>query len=103
LQRRYKEAEELFLEIREIQRRVLGPAHASTALSIYNLACMAALQGHRDKAIALLVEAVGHGLQPSSALGMEEDDDLKSLRGDPRFAALVARAKKQAAAAQVPN
>jgi hypothetical protein len=31
---------------------------------------------------------------------MEEDDDLKSLHGAPRFAALVARAKERAAAAK---
>jgi hypothetical protein len=34
---------------------------------------------------------------------MEGDDDLKSLHGDPRFAALVARAKERAAAAKVAN
>ena len=102
-QGRYNEAEELYLENRAIQRRVLGPANAYTADSTYNLACLAAIQGYRDKAMALLGEVVGHGLKPNTALHMEEDDDLKSLRRDPRFAALVAHAKKQAAAAQRPN
>ncbi len=102
-QGRYKEAEEMYLENRAIQKRRYGASHSSTADSTYNLACLAAVQGYRDKAIALLGEAVGHGLQPNSAVHMEEDDDLKSLRSDPRFIALVAHAKKQAAAARSQN
>jgi eukaryotic-like serine/threonine-protein kinase len=102
-QGRYKEAEEMYLENRALQKRRYGASHSSTADSTYNLACLAAVQGYRDKAIALLGEAVGHGLQPNSAVHMEEDDDLKSLRSDPRFIALVAHAKKQAAAARSQN
>jgi len=36
-------------------------------------------------------------------LDLDENPDLKSLHGDPRFAALVADAKERAAAAQKPN
>jgi serine/threonine protein kinase len=100
---RYQGAEELYQENRTIQRRVFGPEHASTALSTYNLACLAAVQGHRDRAITLLGEAVGHGLQPNTAIAISEDDDLKSLRSDPRFVALVARGKKLAAVSQMPK
>ena len=102
-QRRYREAEEMYLGTRAIQQRVLGPEHNNTAVSTYNLACLAALQGHRNRAIELLTHAVEHGLTPRTGLGMANDDDLKSLRDDPRFTALVSRAKKLAAAARVPE
>jgi serine/threonine protein kinase len=100
---RYAEAEKLFLETRDIQRRVLGPESADTAISTYNLGCIAARRGRRDEALSLLREAVDHGLYPPAALGMDKDTDLKSLHGDPRFAALVAHAKERAAATQKPN
>lgn len=102
-QKRYPEAEELYRGTRAIQQRVLGPEHSNTATSTYNLACLAALQGQRDRALGMLTDALEHGLAPHVGLGMENDDDLKSLRDDPRFTALVSRAKKLAAAARVPN
>jgi hypothetical protein len=56
-----------------------------------------ALQEHRREALKLLSEALEEGLMPSAAGTMENDDDLKSLHGDPRFAVLVDRGKKYAA------
>jgi hypothetical protein len=47
-----------------------------------------------------LRQAVDHGLPSIDALAMENEPDLKSLHGDPRFDALVAHAKERAAAAQ---
>jgi hypothetical protein len=41
---------------------------------------------------------VDHGIAPQADLGMQNDDDLKALHGDPRFATLVAHAKERAAA-----
>lgn len=99
----YKEAGELLNQVQDIQRRILGPEHPDTAVSTYNLACVAAHLGRRDEALALLREAVDHGLPSSTALGMETDSDLKSLHGDARFAALVAHAKEVAASAQKPK
>lgn len=95
-QGRYQEAERLYRETRAILQRVFGAEHPNTANSTYNLACLAAVQGHRDQAISLLGEAVGHGLVAVTALAIESDEDLKSLHGDPRFAAIVARARKNA-------
>ncbi len=46
---------------------------------------------------SLLQEAVDHGLEPPSLLEIEKNPDLKVLRPDPRFAALVAHAKDKAA------
>ena len=99
----YAEAEKLYRETFDIRRRTLGPVHPDTARSTYNLGCIAALRGRRDEALSLLREAVDHGLPPGVDLGMDQDPDLKSLRGDPRFAALIAHASERATAAQDPN
>jgi len=95
---RYAEAEKLDRETLDIKRRLLGPEHPAVAESTYNLGCIAALQGRRDDALSMLREAVDHGLSRQDDLGMENDTDLRSLHGDPRFAALVAHAKEKAAA-----
>ncbi|SPE27227.1 hypothetical protein SBA2_340013 [Acidobacteriia bacterium SbA2] len=62
------------------------------------MASVIAKRGQIEEAFSLLREAVDHGLLPSVALTMGDDPDLKSLHGDPRFAALVAHAKELAAA-----
>jgi len=100
---RYAEAEKLFRETIVLQRRVLGQEHPSTAISTYNLGLVEVHMGRRDEALSLLREAVDHGLPLSGDLDMGTNPDLKSLRGDPRFAALAADAKERAAAAQKPN
>ena len=100
---KYVEAETMLKETRDIQRRVLGPENPDTAISTYDLGTVAVLRRRPDDAFALLREAVDHGLPPDGDLSIEKDVDLKSLHGDPRFAALVAHAKERAAAAQKPN
>jgi tetratricopeptide (TPR) repeat protein len=92
------EAEKLLRQLLDVERRILGPHQPETALTVYDLACLAAKHGRNDDAISLLREAIEIGLLPRVASGMEEDSDLKPLRGDPRFAALVAQAKDHAAA-----
>jgi serine/threonine-protein kinase len=93
-QKRYQEAEELDEETLVVIRRVFGPNHPTTAGSIYNIACLEAVQGHHDRALSLLNDALDHGLNANVAMGIESDEDLQSLHGNPRFADLVARAKK---------
>lgn len=95
---KYPEAEALYRQTWEIQKRVLGPEHPDTAATLYDLACVAARRGDKDQAIALLGQTVDHGLDPRGDLGIENDTDLKSLHGDPRFDALVAHAKQVAEA-----
>jgi len=97
---RYAEAKMMLREAIDIQRHVLGPDYPDTALSVYNLGCVAALQGRNNEAFSLVREAVDHGLDPGTDLRIENDPDLKSLHGDPRFTALVAHAKEKAAAQQ---
>jgi eukaryotic-like serine/threonine-protein kinase len=96
----YAKAEELFTQTWEIRKRVLGPEHPQTAGTLYNLGCMAALRGDKDRAILLLGQSVDHGLSPRLDARMEKDEDLSSLHGDPRFAALVSHAKQVAEAKQ---
>ena len=68
-----------------------------TASTQYNLACNPALSGRRDEAIAVLRDALDHGLPAYTAAGMSQYNDLKSLRGDPRSAAPVAEVKSREA------
>ena len=101
-QKRYQEAEGIYDETLVVIRRVYGPNHPTTAGAIYNIACLEAVQGHHDKAISLLSEALDHGLNANIAMGIENDEDLQSLHKMPRFASLVARAKKNAATSGSP-
>ncbi len=97
---RYVEAQKMEDQTLDIRRRVLGPEHPDTAVSMYSLACIAAREGKRDEALSVMREAVDHGLPPGDDLQIEDDPDMKLLRGDPRFDALVAHAKERAAAAR---
>jgi Tetratricopeptide repeat len=94
VQGRYKEADQLLRQTIEIQSRVMGPNHPDTAGTKYNLACNAALAGHSGEALALLKDAVAHGLSPLTSQHMVEDSDLQSLHGKPEFEALVAAVQK---------
>jgi non-specific serine/threonine protein kinase/serine/threonine-protein kinase len=93
----YAEAEKLERQTLEIQRRVLGQENPDTALTAYYLACALAREGKTEQALAFLREGVDHGLQPAALLELERSDDLKSIHGDPRFAAIVSDAQRRAA------
>ncbi|HTS83450.1 MAG TPA: serine/threonine-protein kinase [Myxococcaceae bacterium] len=95
---RLDEAQALMLETRDIQARVLGPNHPDTAFSTYNLGLVAARRGQRDDAFRLINEALDRGLAPEHGMRMREDPELASIRDDPRFDALVARAESRTAA-----
>ena len=59
----------------------------------YNIACGYALLGNKDKAFEWLHRAMSEGFELSSYL--KSDDDLDSLRGDPRWAELKTAARDQ--------
>jgi pentatricopeptide repeat protein len=92
------EAEKLLLETLQHQEHVYGAKSSSVALTTYTLAEVAARQGNREKALTLLREAIDRGLEPATAQDIPKDGDLKSIRDDPRFAAIVGDARKHAAA-----
>ncbi|MGA1984734.1 MAG: serine/threonine-protein kinase [Candidatus Sulfotelmatobacter sp.] len=91
---RFAEAEKLFRDAilkaeGSKQPGILGDAW-------YNFAGGAAVAGRRDEALQYLGRAVDQGYE--SFQWMEVDNDIKSLRGDSRFEALVAKARDRAAA-----
>lgn len=86
-QKKYAEAERICAQAHEV-----APFFPLTS---YNLACFQALQGKKDEALANLEKAVAAGF--ANAPHMLKDDDLASLREDPKFVALVAKAKEVAA------
>lgn len=63
----------------------------------YNLACSYARLQMADAAFEALDEAIGRGYD--DFVHMLKDNDLKSLRSDPRFTAIVKRFKSRLAAA----
>src|SRR5215472_4697352 len=75
---------------------MLGPEHRDTATSRYELAGLLARQGRRDEALRTLNDAVDHGLPAGTDLYIDQEDDFKSLHGDPRYVALLAHAKERA-------
>jgi hypothetical protein len=72
----------------QIVERALGQDDTEPVV-LYNSACLYAMQGDNDRAMELLTAAIerGWGDRP----WLETDSDLESLRGDPRFAALLER------------
>jgi tetratricopeptide (TPR) repeat protein len=61
-------------------------------LVLYNLACSLALTGQTDEAFRALERAITLGY--NDAAWLKRDSDLKSLRNDPRFAALLQKLSK---------
>ncbi len=59
----------------------------SSGIAAYNVACVYALKGNKDKAFAWLVKSRAAGF--SDAEQVENDSDLASLHDDPRYAAYV--------------
>jgi Tetratricopeptide repeat len=57
-QGRWKEAEELFVQVMETRKRVLGQEHPHTLTSINNLAFTRKEQGRKWEAIELMAECV---------------------------------------------
>jgi tetratricopeptide (TPR) repeat protein len=74
----YEQAIEDFLESTEVH-----PAHPENSTSFYNIACAYALMGDKDRALRYLKRSVEKGFDDFEH--MQEDEDLKILRGDPRF------------------
>jgi eukaryotic-like serine/threonine-protein kinase len=100
---RYAEGEKLIREVLAIELRVLGPDAPLTANTRFNLAMFAALRGQRDEPLALLREAIDHGLDVNNMRQIANNPNFTSLSRDPRFVALVQHAQERIAAAKKPN
>jgi tetratricopeptide (TPR) repeat protein len=68
----------------EVMRAALGE-HAGNANVLYNLACVEALAGETDAALAHLAEAAER--DPRSRVWAQSDSDLDAIRDDPAFPA----------------
>jgi non-specific serine/threonine protein kinase/serine/threonine-protein kinase len=95
---RYPEASKLYADT-IVRIRALPKGDASVAW--YNYAVLAATAGHRDDAFAYLHQAVEAGYSDSDSL--RADEDLKSLRNDPRFADVLTEAQKRASLTAQPS
>jgi tetratricopeptide (TPR) repeat protein len=61
--------------------------------ALYNLTCVLAMLGRPDEAMKYLQRAIA--VYPPYSGQAAEDEDLRSLRDDPRFADLVRDAVKK--------
>lgn len=86
---------ELFERSLAIRQKTFGPRHLFVAATYYNLGCLAAVGGDRDRALEWIQEALDCGW---SWDGVFEDNDLDSLRGDPEFEAMLDEIRRRLAA-----
>jgi eukaryotic-like serine/threonine-protein kinase len=91
---RYAESEKIFHNVIETAEKTNQPATVAEAW--YNFACAEAARGKPDEAFADLNQAVEKGL--ISPTEVSADPELKSLHGDPRFDAVVAKARATSSA-----
>jgi eukaryotic-like serine/threonine-protein kinase len=87
---RYADSEKMFRDVIEIAGKTNQPATVAEAW--YNFACAEAARGRTDEAFADLNRAIENSLISPGELSA--DPELKSLHSDPRFDALVAKARE---------
>jgi non-specific serine/threonine protein kinase/serine/threonine-protein kinase len=92
---RFAEAEKLFRD--GIHQTEATNQPSVLPLEWYNFACAAAIAGRRNEALEYLGQAIDHGY--ANPAEMAADSDLTSLHGDPRFDALIEKAKARRAVA----
>jgi hypothetical protein len=78
----------------------LAASHLDTLDALYNFACVLNLAGQRENGFRTLRELVDQGYTNDPDHQLDPEPDLKSLRKDPRFAAVVAQMKEHAVADQ---
>ena len=96
----YAEAEVLSRQLVDIMRRIYGADDGRTAAASYELGTVLALEGKPDEAIAVLGDAVEHGLPRETFTAMQTDASLKSLRNRASFKAIVADGQRRAGASK---
>ncbi len=85
----YADSEKMFRDVIETAEKTDQPATVAEAW--YNFGCAQAARGRSDEAFADLNRAIENGLISPGELSA--DPELKSLHSDPRFEALVAKAR----------
>jgi non-specific serine/threonine protein kinase/serine/threonine-protein kinase len=87
---RYADSEKMFRDVIETAGKTDQPATVAEAW--YNFACAEAARGRTNEAFADLNDAIENGLISPGELSA--DPELKSLHTDPRFDAVVAKARE---------
>ena len=87
---RYADSEKMFRDVIETAEKTDQPATVAEAW--YYFACAEAARGRPDEAFTDLYHAIENGLISPGELSA--DPELKSLHNDPRFEALVAKARE---------
>ena len=87
---RYADAEKMFRDVIATAEKTNQPATVAEAW--YNFACAEAARGRTDEAFADLNHAIENGLISPGELSA--DPELQSLHSDPRFDAVVAKARE---------
>jgi tetratricopeptide (TPR) repeat protein len=85
----YKKGEGVVKDQAQVMMYYTKACDGGVAAGCYNLACLAALSGRTDQALALLGRAVDAGYQDFDRA--KKDEDLVSLKGRPEFHALFRR------------
>jgi eukaryotic-like serine/threonine-protein kinase len=96
LNHHYAQAKLLFTDVIDKRRNSQGSANPWYVW--YAFACSATAANQPDDALRYLQEAVNQGLKDAD--GLTTDDDLKSLRSNPRFQQLIAELKAKASSVQ---
>ncbi len=66
----------------------------------YELGAVLAVEGKPEEAVAVLGDAVAHGLAREQLAAMQTDASFKSLRNSADFKAVVADARRRASASK---
>jgi len=93
-QKHFAKAETVLQDM--IQRASQAKDQGSVSSVWYDIACAEAVMGKSDLAIEYLKKA--NEITPTSPEFMKTDEDTKSLRKDPRFAAIIEDAKRRTSA-----
>ncbi len=86
----YDEALQWYRRGLEIRQEIFGSNRSSSAWNLYDQACLLALSGDGDGAIATLHQALDVGWANHRIF---EDDDFDSLKGNPEFEAILAEVR----------
>jgi serine/threonine protein kinase/tetratricopeptide (TPR) repeat protein len=89
------EGERLLRETLAVQSRLPAVDNPDRARTLSELALAALQRGQPTRALEVLEEAFAHGLTPDSVNAIATDPSWDSVRGNPRFARLMARASNE--------
>jgi len=91
---RYPEARQSYETSLEIRQEALPENHPGLITACYNLACIHAIEGHKDRALEALRMALDAGFSDDLIF---DDPDFDALRGDPDFEEIAREVRRRQA------